>query len=129
MATVTAVEAKDRFNELLDRVASGEEIIITRREQPVARIVPESLSENSVLGSTGYQPGYQPVPSGDPPDGMGRASQASANVAFEALTTVVPVGGSPTGAGGSPAPPIFQTGSEASVPNGDNFWNSGSAGS
>jgi prevent-host-death family protein len=41
MSTVTAFEAKTRFGELLDRVASGEEIVITRHDKPVARIVPE----------------------------------------------------------------------------------------
>jgi prevent-host-death family protein len=41
MSTVTAFEAKTRFGELLERVARGEEIVITRHEKPVARIVPE----------------------------------------------------------------------------------------
>jgi prevent-host-death family protein len=41
MTTVTAFNAKTRFGELLDRVARGEEIVITRHEKPVARIVPE----------------------------------------------------------------------------------------
>lgn len=41
MASVTALEAKTRFGELLDRVARGEEIVILRHEKPVARIVPE----------------------------------------------------------------------------------------
>jgi prevent-host-death family protein len=41
MTTVTALEAKTRFGELLDRVSRGEEIVITRHEKPVARIVPE----------------------------------------------------------------------------------------
>ena len=41
MASVTAFEAKTRFGRLLERVARGEEIIITRHEKPVARIVPE----------------------------------------------------------------------------------------
>jgi prevent-host-death family protein len=41
MSTVTALEAKTRFGELLDRVVSGEEIVITRHDKPVARIVPE----------------------------------------------------------------------------------------
>jgi prevent-host-death family protein len=41
MSTVTAFEAKTRFGELLDRVSRGEEIIITKHEKPVARIVPE----------------------------------------------------------------------------------------
>jgi prevent-host-death family protein len=41
MATVTAFEAKTRFGTLLDRVTRGEEIIITRHDKPVARMVPE----------------------------------------------------------------------------------------
>ena len=41
MATVTAFQAKTRFGELLDRVAGGEEIVITRHEKAVARLVPE----------------------------------------------------------------------------------------
>ncbi len=41
MATVSAFDAKTRFGELLDRVAKGEEVIITRHDKPVARIVPE----------------------------------------------------------------------------------------
>jgi prevent-host-death family protein len=41
MATVTAFEAKTRFGELLERVGRGEEIIITRHEKAVARIIPE----------------------------------------------------------------------------------------
>jgi prevent-host-death family protein len=39
--TLTAFEAKTRFGELLERVAQGEEVIITRQGKPVARIVPE----------------------------------------------------------------------------------------
>mgnify|MGYP001551849692 CR=1 FL=1 len=41
MATIRAFEAKTRFGELLERVAQGEEIVITRHDKPVARIVPE----------------------------------------------------------------------------------------
>lgn len=44
MRTVTAFEAKTRFGELLDRVARGEEVVITRHDKPVARIVPEGKS-------------------------------------------------------------------------------------
>ncbi|MGH8245544.1 MAG: type II toxin-antitoxin system Phd/YefM family antitoxin [Gammaproteobacteria bacterium] len=38
---MTAFDAKTRFGELLDRVANGEEIVITRHDKPVARMVPE----------------------------------------------------------------------------------------
>jgi prevent-host-death family protein len=41
MATVPAFEAKTKFGELLDRVLEGEEIVITRHEKPVARLVAE----------------------------------------------------------------------------------------
>jgi prevent-host-death family protein len=41
MASVTAFEAKTRFGELLERVAKGEEVVITRHDRPVARLVPE----------------------------------------------------------------------------------------
>ena len=41
MAKVSAFEAKTRFGELLDRVAKGEEVVITRHDRPVARLVPE----------------------------------------------------------------------------------------
>ena len=41
MATVSAFEAKTHFGELLDRVSKGEEVVITRHDKPVARLVPE----------------------------------------------------------------------------------------
>lgn len=41
MTKVTAFEAKTRFGELLERVAQGEEVVITRHDKPVARLVPE----------------------------------------------------------------------------------------
>jgi prevent-host-death family protein len=41
MGQVTAFDAKTRFGEILDRVAGGEEIIITRHDKPIARIIPE----------------------------------------------------------------------------------------
>lgn len=41
MAKVSAFEAKTHFGELLDRVSKGEEVVITRHDKPVARLVPE----------------------------------------------------------------------------------------
>ena len=41
MAKITAFEAKTRFGELLERVARGEEVVITRHDKPVARLIPE----------------------------------------------------------------------------------------
>ena len=40
---MTAFEAKTRFGELLHRVEQGEEIVITRHDRPVARVVREGL--------------------------------------------------------------------------------------
>jgi hypothetical protein len=71
----------------------------------------QSPSENSTFGSTGYQP----VPSGDSPDGRASGSAANLDALFPAATSPVPVGGSPTGAVESPAPPIFQTGDQTKL--------------
>jgi prevent-host-death family protein len=44
MGTVSSLHAKTNFGAILDRVAAGEEIVITRHDKPVARIVPEGRS-------------------------------------------------------------------------------------
>lgn len=41
MSTITALQAKLRFGELLERVSRGEEVVITKHSKPVARIIPE----------------------------------------------------------------------------------------
>ena len=41
MPKLSAFEAKTRFGELLQRVERGEEIVITRHDRPIARVVPE----------------------------------------------------------------------------------------
>lgn len=40
MTTVSILEAKTHLSRLLQRVAAGEEIIIARRDRPIARLVP-----------------------------------------------------------------------------------------
>jgi prevent-host-death family protein len=40
MATVTIEEAQAHLTELIDKLQPGEEVIITRNAQPVARLVP-----------------------------------------------------------------------------------------
>ena len=40
MSEIGAFEAKNTLGALLDRVAQGEEIVITRHGKPVARLVP-----------------------------------------------------------------------------------------
>jgi len=41
-ASVGAFEAKNRFSELLDRVHHGAEVLITKHDRPVAKLVPVS---------------------------------------------------------------------------------------
>jgi prevent-host-death family protein len=51
MATGTAFEAKTRFGELLERVSRGEEVVITRHDKPVARLVPAAVVASSGEGA------------------------------------------------------------------------------
>ena len=41
MAIIRAFEPKTKFGELLDRVIAGEEMIMTRHEKPLARLIAE----------------------------------------------------------------------------------------
>ncbi|MCM2254706.1 MAG: type II toxin-antitoxin system prevent-host-death family antitoxin [Vicinamibacteria bacterium] len=50
MARVTALEAKTHFGALLGRVARGEEIVITRHDKPVARVIPEGGQRLEAVG-------------------------------------------------------------------------------
>ena len=49
MKTANIAEAKAHFSALLAEVEAGEEVIITRRGKPVARIVPEPVAASSVF--------------------------------------------------------------------------------
>jgi prevent-host-death family protein len=55
MSTVTAFEAKTRFGDLLERVSRGEEIVITRHDKPVARMIPEGRPRSSEIQSAGRE--------------------------------------------------------------------------
>ncbi|MSP29269.1 MAG: type II toxin-antitoxin system prevent-host-death family antitoxin [Acetobacteraceae bacterium] len=43
---IGAYDAKVRLSALLDRVERGEEIIITRHNRPIARLIPEGQGQN-----------------------------------------------------------------------------------
>jgi hypothetical protein len=64
----------------------------------------KSASGNPFLGSTGHWP----VPPGDSPDGTGSALGGNKDGTFARSRLALPVGGSPTGTGGSPVLPIFR---------------------
>ena len=64
-------EAKTRLSELIERVAAGEEVVITRHGTPVARLVPpaaEGVHAEQVrtilaeLRALGRQVGFDPTP-------------------------------------------------------------------
>ena len=45
MMKIGAFDAKTHLSSLLDKVARGEEVLITKRGQPVARLVPAAQDE------------------------------------------------------------------------------------
>lgn len=45
MRTIGAAEAETHLSQLLDRVAGGEEILITRHGKAVARLVPATVAD------------------------------------------------------------------------------------
>lgn len=47
MITVGAFEAKTHLSMLLDRVAAGEEVVITKHGKPVARLVGAQSADNA----------------------------------------------------------------------------------
>jgi prevent-host-death family protein len=46
MRTVSAREANQRFSKLLQAVVEGEEVVITRRGKPVARLAPIEAADD-----------------------------------------------------------------------------------
>jgi len=50
--TVGTNEAKAHLSQLLDRVAAGEQITITRRGTPIARLIPAAVRDSPVLRET-----------------------------------------------------------------------------
>lgn len=49
MITVGAFEAKINLSSLLDRVAAGEEVLITKHGRPVARLTRAEVAEKSAV--------------------------------------------------------------------------------
>ena len=49
MKTATVRELRNRYTSLLRWVGAGEEILITRRGKPVARLVPEKRTKKSIV--------------------------------------------------------------------------------
>ena len=51
MITVGAFEAKTHFSALLDKVAEGEEVVITKHGKPVARVLPAVSASADLIGA------------------------------------------------------------------------------
>jgi len=47
MTTVTIEEAQAKLPELIDHLAAGEDVVITRNQQPVARLMAEAQPQRS----------------------------------------------------------------------------------
>ena len=88
------------FRDAIRAQSSGSSLLGER-----AVVLAQSVFGKWFPGSTGDPP----VPSGDPPDGTETKIRGNENGLFGTWLIAVPVGGSPTGAGESPAPPIFKT--------------------
>jgi prevent-host-death family protein len=57
MESFDVAEAKGRLSEILERVSQGEEILLTRRGKPVARVLPAVPAElPSILGAGRQDP-------------------------------------------------------------------------
>lgn len=62
MHTVTLAEAKAHLSELLNQIEAGEEVLITRRGQPVARLVGVERPKKAVASLTAFRssmPGWR----------------------------------------------------------------------
>jgi len=60
MATVTIHEAKTQLAKLIARVEAGEEIVIARRKEPVARLMP--VLQKKKRPPAGYLKGKVSIP-------------------------------------------------------------------
>ena len=55
MDSYNVAEAKAHLSDILDRVATGEEVLLTKRGKPIARVVPVERSA-SILGAGLHDP-------------------------------------------------------------------------
>ncbi len=57
MQAYNVADAKTHLSEILDRVAEGEEILLTRRGRPIARVVPAAPATAAfILGAGAHDP-------------------------------------------------------------------------
>jgi prevent-host-death family protein len=57
MESYSVAEAKRRLSEILERISQGEEILLTRRGKPIARLLPAVPTDlPSILGAGRHDP-------------------------------------------------------------------------
>lgn len=56
MPSYNVAQAKTHLSEILARVAEGEEILLTRRGKPIARLVPARSEAPHILGAGTHDP-------------------------------------------------------------------------
>ncbi len=56
MDSYNVAQAKTHLSEILERVTRGEEVLLTRRGTPVARLVPVTGTSNDILGAGAHDP-------------------------------------------------------------------------
>lgn len=62
MVSVTLVQAKARLSELLDKVETGDAVVITRRGRPIARLSPVEPAKQAVRSLAAFRadrPGWR----------------------------------------------------------------------
>ena len=55
MDSYNVAEAKSRLSEILQRVSEGEEVLLTRRGRPIARVIPIA-KKSKILGAGKHDP-------------------------------------------------------------------------
>jgi len=56
MDSFNVAQAKTHLSEILERVQEGEEILLTRRGKPIARVVPAGRTAMHILGAGAHDP-------------------------------------------------------------------------
>ena len=51
MESYNVAEAKAHLSEILERVSAGEEVLLTRRGKPIARLMPPARTGETILGA------------------------------------------------------------------------------
>src|SRR5206468_671005 len=90
------------------------QLACTAKRLPAADALP--IVRNLILSSTRGSTGHWPVPPGDPPGGTSKAFPSKTGSKRNKAGPALPVGGSPTGTGESPMPPIQDDARDPRIP-------------